>query len=204
MNFYDRWVLPWLIELCMRNKEARRYRELMIPLASGRVLEVGVGSGLNLPFYGAGVRHLYALEPSPELRKMAGRRTKGKRFTVEFLDRSAEDIPLDRASVDTVVTTWTLCTIPDAVRALEEIRRVLKPAGVLLFVEHGLAPDPGVRAWQRRLNPLWNRIGGGCNLDRKIDALIAGSGFRLAELETEYAKGLKPLSFTYSGRAVPA
>jgi SAM-dependent methyltransferase len=204
MSFYERRVLPWLIELCMRNKEARRYRERVIPQATGRVLEVGIGSGLNLPFYGPGVRHLFALEPSPQLRSMAGRRAKGARFTVEFLDRSAEEIPLERASVETVVTTWTLCTIPDAVRALEEMKRVLKPGGVLLFIEHGLASEPGVQAWQHRLNPLWNRIGGGCNLDRKIDALIAGSGFRLAELHTEYINGLKPLSFTYSGRAVPA
>ncbi|HSF21730.1 MAG TPA: class I SAM-dependent methyltransferase [Burkholderiales bacterium] len=204
MSFYDRWVLPWVIDLTLRNKDARRYRERVIPEAAGRVLEVGFGSGLNLPFYGAGVRHLFALEPSPELRKIAGRRIEGARFTVEFLDRPAEEIPLERASVDTVVTTWTLCTIPDTARALEEVKRVLKPGGVLLFVEHGLAPEPGVQAWQHRLNPLWNRIGGGCNLDRKIDALIAGSGFRLAELHREYANGLKPLSFTYSGRAVPA
>ena len=139
MSCYDRRVLPWLIDLCMRNKEAQRYRERVIPQGTGRVLEVGVGSGLNLPFYGAGVRHLFALEPSPELRKMAGRRSKGARFTVEFLDRSAEEIPLERDSVDTAVTTWTLCTIPDAVRALEEMKRVLMPTGVLLFVEHGLA-----------------------------------------------------------------
>ena len=204
MNFYDRWVLPWLTDLCMRNKEARRYRELMIPLASGRVLEVGFGSGLNLPFYSAGVRHLFALEPSPELRKMAGRRINGTRFTVEFLDRSAEEIPLERASVDTVVTTWTLCTIPDAARALQEMKRVLKPGGVLLFVEHGLAPEPGVQAWQHRLNPLWNRIGGGCNLDRQIADLIVQSGFRFGELKTEYVKGLKPMSFTYGGWACPA
>jgi ubiquinone/menaquinone biosynthesis C-methylase UbiE len=204
MSFYDRRVLPWLIELCMRNKEARRYRERVIPQATGRVLEVGVGSGLNIPFYGATVDHLFALEPSPELRKMAGRRTKGTRFAVEFLDRSAEEIPLERGSVDTVVTTWTLCTIPDAIGALREMKRVLKPGGLLLFVEHGLAPDASVQAWQHRLNPLWNRIGGGCNLNRKIDELIVRSGFRLAELETEYVKGLKPMSFTYSGRAVPA
>ncbi len=204
MSFYDRWVLPWLIDLSMRNKEARRYRERMIPQAEGRVLEVGFGSGLNLPFYGNGVRHLIALEPSPELRKMALRRTKDARFTIEFLDRSAEEIPLEPASVDTVVTTWTLCTIPDAVRALQEMKRVLKPGGELLFVEHGLAPDAGVQAWQHRLNPLWNRIGGGCNLDRDIDDLIVQSDFRLAELHTEYVNGLKPLSFTYSGRARPA
>ena len=204
MSFYERRVLPWLIDLCMRNKEARRYRERIIPRATGRVLEVGVGSGLNLPFYGAGVRHLFALEPSPQLRKMASRRTRGTPFTVEFLDRSAEEIPLERGSVDTVVTTWTLCTIPNAVRALEEMKRVLKPSGSLLFVEHGLAPEPGVQAWQHRLNPLWNRIGGGCNLDRKIDELIVQSGFRLADLETEYAKGPKPMSYIYCGRAVLA
>jgi ubiquinone/menaquinone biosynthesis C-methylase UbiE len=202
-GFYARHVLPWLIEIAMRNKEATRYRGRVIPRATGRVLEVGVGSGLNLPFYGAGVSHLFALEPSPELRRMAGRRTRDTGFTVEFIDRSAEEIPLEAASVDTVVTTWTLCTIPDADRALQEMRRVLKPAGALLFVEHGLAPDAGVRAWQRRLNPLWNRIGGGCNLDRKIDDLIARSGFRLGELETEYVEGLKPMSFTYSGWARP-
>ena len=204
MSFYDRWILPWVLDLAMRNKEARRYRERVIPRARGRVLEVGAGSGLNLPFYGNEVDHLFALEPSPELRKMAGRRTKSARFTVEFLDRTAEEIPLERRSVDTVVTTWTLCTIPDPIRALQEMKRVLKPGGVLLFVEHGLAPEPGVQAWQHRLNPLWNRIGGGCNLDRKIDELILQSGFRLAELETEYVKGLKPMSFTYSGRAAPA
>jgi SAM-dependent methyltransferase len=204
MSFYQHWVLPWVIDLTMRNKEARRYRERVIPQANGLVLEIGSGSGLNLPFYGPAVRHLFALEPSPQLRKMAGRRTKGTRFAVEFLDRSAEEIPLERGSVDTVVTTWSLCTIPGAVRALEEMRRVLKPGGVLLFVEHGLAPDAVVQAWQHRLNPLWNRIGGGCNLNRKIDRLIVQSGFGLAELETEYVKGPKPMTFTYSGRAVPA
>ena len=200
---YERWVLPRLIDLAMRNKEATRYRKKVIPQATGNVLEVGIGSGLNLPFYGPGVRHLYALEPSPELRRMAGRRTGEAGFGVEFLDRSAEEIPLERASVDTVVTTWTLCTIPDAARALAEMKRVLKPGGTLLFVEHGLAPDARVQKWQHRLNPLWNRIGGGCNLDRKIDDLIARSGFRLGKLETEYIKGLKPMSFTYSGWARP-
>ncbi|MCL6646108.1 MAG: class I SAM-dependent methyltransferase [Dehalococcoidia bacterium] len=204
MSFYDRRILPWLIELCMRNREAQRYRERVIPAASGRVLEVGFGSGLNLPYYGSGVRHLFALEPSPELRRIAGPRIAGAPFTVEFLDRSAEEIPLESASVDTVVTTWTLCTIPDAARALAEMKRVLKPDGVLLFVEHGLAPEPRVQAWQRRLNPLWNRIGGGCNLDRKMDALIVSAGFRLAELHAEYARGFKALSYTYSGRASPA
>ena len=123
---------------------------------------------------------------------------------LEFLACPSEEIPLDGDSIDTVVMTWTLCSIPDPQKALKEMKRVLKPGGVLLIVEHGLALDPGVRAWQHRLNPLWNRIGGGCNLDRKIDALITGSGFRLAGLETEYIKGPKPMSYTYSERAVSA
>jgi SAM-dependent methyltransferase len=203
MNFYERWILPWVIDLGMRNREARRYRERVIPQARGRVLEIGVGSGLNLPFYSGAVDYLYALEPSPQLRRMTGRRIKGAPFPVEFLDQPAEEIPLEEASVDTVVTTWTLCTIPDAIRALGEARRVLKPSGSLLFVEHGLAPDRRVQAWQNRLNPIWNRIGGGCNLNRKIDDLIARSGFRFSEIGTEYAAGPKPLSFTYCGRAVP-
>ena len=203
MNWYDRWILPRLIDVSMRNRETRRYRERIIPQAAGRVLEIGFGSGLNLPFYSAEVKQLFALEPSLELRGIAGRRIGGAPFPIELLDRSAEDIPLERASVDTVVTTWTLCTIPDAARALAEVQRVLTPAGTLLFVEHGLAPDVRVQTWQHRLNPLWNRIGGGCNLNRKIDALIAGSGFRLSELHMEYIRGLKPLGFTYSGRAEP-
>lgn len=204
MSFYARWIFPWLLDFGMRNKEARRFRARVIPQATGRVLEIGIGSGLNLPFYSAGVEQLFALEPSPELRRMAGRRTKDTRLTVEFLDRSAEEIPLERGSVDTVVTTWTLCTIPDASRALQEMKRVLKPSGALLFVEHGLAPDAGVRAWQHRLNPLWNRIGCGCNLNRKIDDLVAQAGFRIVDLQTEYAKGPKPMSFIYCGRARPA
>lgn len=203
MKWYDRWILPCLIDISMRNREARRYRGRIIPQAASRVLEIGVGSGLNLPFYGVGVSHLLALEPSPELRRMAGRRTRSAEVTVEFIDHPAEEIPLEGFSVDTIVTTWTLCTIPDPIGALQEMRRVLKPKGALLFVKHGLAPDAGVRAWQRRLNPLWSRIGGGCNLDRKIDDLISRSGFRLGELETEYIKGLKPMSFTYSGWARP-
>ncbi|MBI2313953.1 MAG: class I SAM-dependent methyltransferase [Betaproteobacteria bacterium] len=204
MGIYESWILPWVIDLSMRNKEARRFRERVIPLARGRVLEIGIGSGLNLPFYSGAVEQLLGLEPSPQLVRMANRRGERMALPVEFLAASAENIPLDSRSVDTVVTTWTLCTIPDAGAALREMRRVLKPGGTLLFAEHGLAPDPGVQRWQHRLNPLWNRIGGGCNLNRRIDALIAEAGFRLDGLETEYAKGPKPLSFIYCGRANPA
>jgi ubiquinone/menaquinone biosynthesis C-methylase UbiE len=139
----------------MRSAEVQRYRQQLVPQAKGRVLEIGIGSGLNLPFYGAQVEHLYGLEPSPKLRQLARRRACSAQRDVELLDGSAEQIPLGIQSVDMVVSTWTLCSIPDANQALNEVRRVLRPGGELLFVEHGLAPDAGVRVWQHRLTPLW-------------------------------------------------
>lgn len=200
MDLYERWILPRLLDFAMRNKEATRYRAKMIPLARGRVLEIGVGSGLNLPFYGRDITHLYALDPSRALLDMAKKRAPAG-FMLEFLERSAEDIPLESGSIDTVVTTWTLCSVPDAARALREARRVLAPGGTLLFVEHGEASDPGVVAWQRRLGPYWTRIAGGCHLDRRIDRLISDAGFGILELENEYAKGPRLFSYIYCGRA---
>jgi len=202
-GFYERWVLPRLIDLAMRNKQVTRYREKTIPAAAGRVLEIGAGSGLNLRFYGPQVQHLYALDPSARLLQMAKRRQPAAGFPVEYLETSAEEIPLDSRSIDTVVSTWTLCSVPDAARALREARRVLKPGGLLLFTEHGYAPDPGVQAWQRRLDPLWTRMAGGCHLDRKIDRLIHEAGFDIVELTNEYLKGPRPMTYTYSGEARP-
>ena len=204
MSFYDRWIVPYLIDLCLRNKEATRYRARIIPEARGTILEIGIGSGLNLPFYGASVEKLYGLDPSEELLSMARKKARNVPFAVEFLNQSGTEIPLNGRCVDTVVTTWTLCTIPDPIKALQEMKRVLKPEGVLIFAEHGLAPELRVQRWQRRLNPLWNRIGGGCNLDRKMDALISAAGFAFTELITEYAKGPRPMSYIYCGRARPA
>ncbi len=204
MSLYDRWLLPRLLDLAMRNKEATRYRKRMIPAARGRVLEIGAGSGPNLPFYGAEVAHRYALDPSEALLAMASRKRTPGGAPIEFLRGSAEEIPLESRSLDTVVTTWTLCTVPDAPRALREARRVLKPDGTLLFVEHGLAPDPPVERWQRRLNRPWRRVSGGCNLDRRIDRLIREAGFAILELENEYAKGPRPFTYTFLGRARPA
>ncbi|HJQ61792.1 MAG TPA: class I SAM-dependent methyltransferase [Burkholderiales bacterium] len=201
MGAYDKWILPRLTDLAMRNKEATRYRSQLVPLACGTVLEVGAGSGLNLPFYSSGVNRLFALEPSPELLRMARKKAEAVSFPVEFLGHSSEEIPVDDRSFDTIVTTWTLCTIPDPIKALSEMRRVLKPGGMLLFAEHGLAPEAGVRAWQERLNPLWRKFTGGCNLNRKLDDLIRVAGFTIAHLETAYAKGLRPMSYIYSGRA---
>ncbi|MHB8529233.1 MAG: class I SAM-dependent methyltransferase [Caulobacteraceae bacterium] len=177
---------------------ARRWR------GAGRVLEIGAGSGLNLPLYPAAVTEILALEPDPRLTAMA--RVNAERIgrAATFLAASAEEIPLDAASVDTVVTTWTLCSIPDAVGALAEMRRVLKPAGRLLFVEHGLAPEAGVRRWQNRLTPVWKRIGGGCHLNRPIAAIIEAGGFRLETIASGYAPGPKIMTFLSEGLARPA
>jgi ubiquinone/menaquinone biosynthesis C-methylase UbiE len=203
MNVYDKWILPRLTDLAMRNNEATRYRSQVVPQACGTVLEIGVGSGLNLPFYGASVNRLFALDPSEELLRMARKKAESAPFPVEFLAHRGEEIPSDDRSFDTIVTTWTLCTIPDPLKALKEMRRVLKPGGTLLFAEHGLAPDANVRAWQQRLNPVWRRFTGGCNLNRKMDELIQVAGFTIVQLETAYAKGLRPMSYIYSGCAQP-
>ena len=202
MSFYGEHVLPHLINLAMRNRELTPYRERVISHAEGRVLEVGSGSGLNLPFYGRQVQEILGLEPSAPLTAMAQRAV--AHAPVRFIASSAETIPIEDRSIDTVVTTWTLCSIPDAAQALAEMRRVLKPTGQLLFVEHGLAPEDKVRRWQHRLTPMWKKIGGGCHLDRPIGTLIEDAGFRMHELETGYAKGPKPLTFMYEGRATPA
>jgi ubiquinone/menaquinone biosynthesis C-methylase UbiE len=204
MSFYDKWILPRLVDATMRNKVAMRYRSQIVPKACRTVLEIGVGSGLNLPFYGTGIEQLYGLDPSEELLAMARVKARAVAFPVEFLAHSSEDIPLDSGSVDTVVMTWTLCSVPDAAKALKEMWRVLKPGGTLLFAEHGLAPETRVQDWQRWLNPLWRGITGGCNLNRKMDQLIETSGFRILELKMEYAEGPRLMSYVYSGQAQPA
>ena len=203
MSFYEERILPHLINLAMRNRQLVPYRERVIGAAEGRVLEIGIGSGRNLPFYGSQVREVVGIEPSARLREMAEKAEHKSSTNVSLVRASAENIPLDDNSFDTVVTTWTLCSIPDAHRALGEMRRVLKPSGQLLFVEHGLAPDIAVRKWQDRLTPIWKRIGGGCHLNRPITTVIASSGFRIDEIDTGYMPGPKPMTYMYEGRARP-
>lgn len=203
MSFYQRHVLPRLLHLAMRQEALLPFRRRVAGAAEGRVLEIGLGSGLNLPLYGPGVRSVIGLEPSPELLRLARERAASAPVPVELLEASAEALPLDDASVDTVVTTWTLCTIPDARRALGEARRVLRPGGALLFVEHGRAPEPGIARWQDRLDPLWGRVAGGCHLNRKMDDLIAGSGFRLDALANTRLPGPRTHTYLYEGRARP-
>lgn len=202
MNMYERWVLPALLDLVMRQRQMQKYRGELVPAARGRVLEVGIGSGLNLPFYASHVDAVFGLDPSEQLLGMAQRRASTANVAVDLMRGSATEIPLDDGCVDTLVMTWALCSIPDPLAALREMRRVLKPDGALLFVEHGLSPEPAVARWQHRLTPMWRHVAGGCHLDRKIDDLIRAAGFELAELKTEYADGPRPMTYMYQGRAV--
>jgi ubiquinone/menaquinone biosynthesis C-methylase UbiE len=202
MGFYGDVILPRLCDFAMRNKQLQPYRQRVIGAAEGRVLEIGIGSGRNLPFYRSPVTELLALEPSPQLAAMA-RNAPQPGAPVNFIEASAEAIPLDDRSIDTVVTTWTLCSIPDAAMALTEMRRVLQPGGKLLFVEHGMAPDRNVRRWQDWLTPAWKFISGGCHLNRPISAMIEGAGFRIERVETGYMPGPKAMTFMYEGSARP-
>ena len=201
MGVYARHVLPRLINLSMQNKVARLERARFLPRAFGRVLEMGIGSGLNIPFYRSDIQMLCGVDPSPELLRMARRRAAAAHFPVELIERSGESLPTEDQTFDTVVTTWALCTIPNPVAALKEMKRVLKPEGHLIFIEHGRSPDARVLAWQNRLNPLWNRLGGGCNLNRKIDDLIVEAGFRITQMDTGYGKGPRLLAYLYKGLA---
>jgi ubiquinone/menaquinone biosynthesis C-methylase UbiE len=201
MGLYQKCVLPRLIELAMRNDLLDGYRRSVIGPARGLVLEIGVGPGLNLPLYGPAVDHVRAIDPSPELLRSARDRGTGALAPASLLQASAEQLPFADEVFDTIVMTWTLCSIPHPVGALTEMRRVLRPGGRLLFVEHGLSPEPRIAHWQRWLTPCWKRIGGGCHLDRKMDALIRGAGFGLDVIETGYMKGPKPWTFMYQGSA---
>lgn len=203
MGFYDRHILPALLDMAMSAKPIRYQRRKVVPLADGRVLEIGIGAGQNLEFYDASkVTHLWGLEPSPEMRERAKKRAGGLKFPLEFLDLKAEEIPLDDKSVDTVLVTYTLCTIPEVVRALNGMRRVLKPGGRLIFCEHGEAPDASVVKWQKRITPIWKAIGGGCHVGRPIPQIIREGGFTVEKMETMYLPGTpRPLGYNYWGTA---
>jgi ubiquinone/menaquinone biosynthesis C-methylase UbiE len=201
MNLYSRFVLPRLIDLAMKQKRMRERRAMLVPKAHGAVLEIGIGSGLNLPFYDAArLRRLCAVDPSHELLAMARRNARRSGMEVELVQQSAERLPFATASFDSALVTWALCSIRDAEAALREIRRVLKSGGELFFIEHGLARDPGVAAWQRRLTPFWRPIAGGCHLDRRIDALL-GAVFPSVEVERFYLEGPRILTYVYEGCA---
>ncbi|HEX2825506.1 MAG TPA: class I SAM-dependent methyltransferase [Burkholderiales bacterium] len=201
MGLYQRYLLPRLIDLAMRVSEVRRYRALIVPRAHGDVLELGIGSALNLPYYGAHVQRLEGVDPSVELLAMAQHRACDAPFEIELLPSPAESLPLADASFDCVVTTFTLCSVGDPAAAMREARRVLKPGGRLLFAEHGLAPEESVRRWQHRLNPVWRKLAGGCNLDRRIDDIVEQAGFTLGDIQRGYARGPRPFAYIYCGEA---
>lgn len=204
MGLYDAWIVPRLTHLAMSQKSFAAYRARALAEARGRVLEIGIGSGLNLPFYGHQVQRIIGVDPSPTLVRIAEGSAQRGTIPVEIRIQSAESLPVEDGSIDTAVTTWSLCTIPDPVRALREVRRALAPGGRLVFVEHGLAPDPGVARWQNRLTPLWMRCAGGCHLNRPIDDLIRRAGFEFEDLRNGYMRSKRSLAFLYEGRAKPA
>ncbi len=201
MSIYSRRILPFLIDKGMKDKSATERRSVLIPQATGSVLEIGVGSGLNLPFYSQAVTRLYGVDTSEPLLAMAKKKAEHVAFPVQLACESAEHLSVEPGTVDTVVMTWTLCSIPNPLQALHEIKRVLKPGGRLLFVEHGLAPDLKVQRWQNRLTPMWRRIGGGCHLNRKIDELITSAGLNIEQMQTTYHPGPRPMTYTYEGVA---
>jgi ubiquinone/menaquinone biosynthesis C-methylase UbiE len=202
LGIYQRLIVPRLINAAMRNKRLVPLRERQVALARGRVLEIGIGSGLNLPFYRRDIEAVVGIDPSLELLTMARKHTAWLHFPVKLLHGPAEALPLEDYSVDSVVITWTLCSVAEPGRVLAEARRVLQPGAALIFVEHGQAPEAGVRRWQDRLTPLWQKLAGGCHLNRPIEGLIAQAGFQIADLETGYlVKGPRPFTFHYRGIA---
>jgi ubiquinone/menaquinone biosynthesis C-methylase UbiE len=187
MNFYDRFILPPLTHYACGTPLLARHRAALIPAARGQVLEIGIGSALNLDYYdAASVSGLTGIDPSQQLLTYAAKRIKRVAFPVKLIPASAESLPVPDETVDTIVVTFSLCTIPDVAAALAEMRRVLKRGGRLLFCEHGLAPDASVLRWQQRLDPLWGKIAGGCHLTRNIPQLLSEANFRCAELQSAY------------------
>ncbi|MEM6606315.1 MAG: class I SAM-dependent methyltransferase [Pseudomonadota bacterium] len=191
MGIYSEKVLPRLLNCACASKANMRQRALVVPRAAGVVLEIGIGSGLNLPFYQPGrVKKVIGVDPSEEAWKLAQPRAEKTKIPTEFVAVSGEALPLEDNSVDSIVVTYALCTIPDAETALDRMRRVLRPGGQLFFLEHGLAPDESVRRWQNRLNSGWSRLVGGCNLNRDIPSILNQGGFDSSDLDTGYLRGI--------------
>jgi ubiquinone/menaquinone biosynthesis C-methylase UbiE len=204
-SWYERRVLPYLLDLVCGMNAVRLQREKVVPLAEGRVLEVGIGTGLNMRHYDKSrVGKIVGLDPALSLHRLARKRIGRAGLDVELVALSAESIPYADNSFDSVLITYTLCSIADPIAALKEMRRVLIPNGRLVFCEHGRAPEESVRRWQTRLQPHWKRFAGGCHLDRNVPALLRESGFRCEQMQTMYLSGPRPLTYNYWGVAVAA
>jgi len=204
MSLYDKYVLPKFLNCACGSKPVTRQREKVVPLAEGKVLEVGIGSGLNLPFYDKSkIDELWGLDPSEELSEMARKVADSEQMEVNFISSGAEEISLPDDHFDSVLVTYTMCTIPEVIRANGEIRRVLKNGGKMIFCEHGEAPDENIRKWQKRINPIWGKFAGGCNINRKIPSLIEDSGFDIIELEEMYLPSTPKIAgYNYWGYAI--
>ena len=204
MGLYSKYILPKVLDFCCATKPIRKQREKVVPLCKGIVLEIGSGSGLNFPFYKTSkVKNIYALEPDKEMIELARQETKKCPVEISFLQEYAERISLKDNSVDTILLTYSLCTIPDPMSALKEMKRVLRSNGCLVYCEHGMAPESSIRKWQNRLNPINSYFSGGCNLNRNITQLITESGFKIQKSETMYLPGTtKLIGYNYWGTAV--
>ena len=204
MSLYEKYVLPKFLNCACGSKPVARQREKVVPLAEGKVLEIGIGSGLNLPFYDkTKVDEIWGLDPSEELSEMARAVAIQEGMEVNFISSGAEEIPLPDDHFDSVLITYTMCTIPEVIRANTEIRRVLKNQGNMIFCEHGAAPDDNIRKWQKRINPFWGKIAGGCNIDRNIPSLIQDSGFDIIEIEEMYLPNTPKIAgYNFWGYAV--
>ncbi|WP_028997089.1 class I SAM-dependent methyltransferase [Azohydromonas australica] len=203
-SWYDRHVLPYLLDFACGLSPIARQRRKVIPQAAGRVLEIGIGTGLNLAFYDrAKVERLVGIDPATEMHALARKRSQRLGLPVELLQLSAEEVPVESGSFDTVICTYTLCSVSSPDQALREMRRVLRPGGKLLFAEHGLAPDAPVAKWQARLEPYWSRIAGGCHLTRDVPRLLAEAGFS-ADMEAGYVAWPRSLAYNFVGTATAA
>ena len=201
MSFYGEQVLPRFMDFALSGGELARLRSRVTAGLGGDVLEIGFGSGLNVPHYPPGLTRVRAVDPAGVGRKLAAKRVAACTVPVDYIGVDAQVLPLDDASVDHVLSTWTLCTVPDAGQALAEVRRVLRPGGALHFLEHGLAPDQWVAGVQNRLTPLQRRLFGGCHLNRPIGPLVTGAGLELTQLKTYYLKAPRALGYTFEGVA---
>lgn len=204
MNLYDKYVLPKVTNVVCSSSATMKQREKVVPLASGKVLEIGIGSGLNFGYYDhEKVDQILAIDPSEEMWAMAKKKLENNPLDLTFAKGYAENIPIESQSIDSILITYVLCTIVDYESAIREFKRVLKPGGSFIFCEHGIAPSKSVRNWQNRLNPIWKRLGGGCNLNRDIPTIIKNGGFEFEKLETMHIQGPKIVSYNYWGVAKP-